>query len=408
MPKPQLCEKLAVTLHPRPKDEPTNLPATTSSLATSQRGRFSDLDALRGLAALVVVFHHFASAFNLTRLGRAIVLGLLRPLTAGHEAVTLFFVLSGFVLSLPTWRGKALDYGSYLIRRICRIYLPYVFALLVAVAGASVFHGSHAHLSDWFLLTWTQAPTWPLTLQHLFFIGDYNSSEYNTAFWSLVFEMRISLIFPFVCMLLARLSTTAGVALALGCSALTYILSLVLPAGAASPSRLFETPHYLAFFILGALLARHIEQARAPGAESKLTLRSVAAILLFFFAFMVVVHDSNSLLRLQVGEWLCGLGAVELVYLGATHRAIQNVLAGRWAVSLGRISYSLYLLHGTILFVLLNTLYGRVPVWVLFLIFVAISLVVATIAYRLVEQPSIRFGRWLTGRKQPAAAPQTA
>ena len=48
----------------------------------------------------------------------------------------LFFLLSGFVLSVPYLRGKGQAYPVYLIRRILRIYAPYLAALALAVAGA--------------------------------------------------------------------------------------------------------------------------------------------------------------------------------------------------------------------------------------------------------------------------------
>lgn len=52
----------------------------------------------------------------------------------GHSAVILFFVLSGFVLSLPFFKGEyKFDYSRYLVKRICRIYIPYLIIIMLAI-----------------------------------------------------------------------------------------------------------------------------------------------------------------------------------------------------------------------------------------------------------------------------------
>jgi peptidoglycan/LPS O-acetylase OafA/YrhL len=58
-------------------------------------------------------------------------------------------------------------------------------------------------------------------------------------------------------------------------------------------------------------------------------------------------------------------------------------------------SYSIYLLHGTILFILAYAFYQRVPLEWLFLPFLTCVVIASTIFYYLVEKPSIQLGRWL-------------
>ena len=58
----------------------------------------------------------------------------LRLLVDGEAAVILFFVLSGYVLALPFIAGTQLTYGRYLVKRICRIWLPFAAAILLAAA----------------------------------------------------------------------------------------------------------------------------------------------------------------------------------------------------------------------------------------------------------------------------------
>src|ERR1022692_2357744 len=93
--------------------------------------RFRVLDALRGLAALVVVVHHVMLSLPDGIRGQ---LGFIEVASGmgGRFAVMLFFVLSGFVLALPYFAGTSLPYGRYIVRRFCRLYLPFAFAVLIA------------------------------------------------------------------------------------------------------------------------------------------------------------------------------------------------------------------------------------------------------------------------------------
>ena len=78
----------------------------------------------------------------------------LLPIFCGPHSVMLFFVLSGYVLSLPYWARAQLTYGRYLTRRMCRIFIPYAVAVLLsAVIGAHLTERS-LPLTDWFYKTW--------------------------------------------------------------------------------------------------------------------------------------------------------------------------------------------------------------------------------------------------------------
>ena len=72
--------------------------------------RLRELDSLRGLAAITVVFHHFSRICS-PQIIHVLDRTPLRLLVAGHQAVILFFLLSGFVLTLPFRRDDRLNYG---------------------------------------------------------------------------------------------------------------------------------------------------------------------------------------------------------------------------------------------------------------------------------------------------------
>jgi peptidoglycan/LPS O-acetylase OafA/YrhL len=103
------------------------------------QGHFESLDGLRGAAALAVVIHHSLNVYLHTETRNWwLFTPMLRALAArlGHPSVLLFFVLSGFVLYVSFLRGHDNSYGSFLSRRVFRLY-P---AMIVAVAGAALLH----------------------------------------------------------------------------------------------------------------------------------------------------------------------------------------------------------------------------------------------------------------------------
>lgn len=95
--------------------------------------------------------------------------------------------------------NEKFHYDTYIIKRICRIYIPYVVAISIAIITKMLFiRNDMSYISDWFSKSWTTTDTLTLLLQHFVFIGEYNTDAYNNVIWSLVHEMRISLVFPFL------------------------------------------------------------------------------------------------------------------------------------------------------------------------------------------------------------------
>ena len=363
--------------------------------ATRERKKhFGELDSLRGIAALAVVFYHwyhlFPDTYSKSIIGRLFELTPLQLLIGGHSSVILFYVLSGFVLSLPQVRGTAVQYPSYLLKRVCRIYLPYLTALLLAILGCAAFHGLNAY-DEWFQLTWHQAPSWKLVLQHLLFIGNYDDSAYNTAFWSLVQEMRISILFPVLAFAVIRLRAAGAALLAVALVA----LAIWFDAKSSIPFTYSRTVACGGIFILGILLSLYLPKLQS-------TLRSLPTIpwfglLLACFALYIY----SPLVGFHLGlakpaiDFVLAIGAAGIILYSLSTERISRFLLHSSISFLGRISYSVYLLHGTVLFVFAYVCFGRVAPTVWLVPYLAVTLGAAILLHRYVEIPSIQLGKAL-------------
>jgi peptidoglycan/LPS O-acetylase OafA/YrhL len=196
--------------------------------------RIDQLDVLRGIAALSVVLYHmccslpllhtylFCTVFDVWR-GRsdcAVVSLLLsstplRTLVAGPEAVVLFFVLSGFVLSLPFIKGRGPRYGDYVILRFFRIYIPAAVSIGIAAFIVNMLRPGVLSESDWVSSFWQQPVQPGALLANLAMLdGALDIPPFNIVMWSLVEELRISLLLPFlvadVALPARRISSASG------------------------------------------------------------------------------------------------------------------------------------------------------------------------------------------------------
>jgi peptidoglycan/LPS O-acetylase OafA/YrhL len=357
---------------------------------------------------LSVVVHHWVVAQGPETYARS-THSALRFLVLGNEAVMLFFVLSGFVLALPYERREGSNYGGFLVKRICRIYLPYLGALALAVTMNSFYYGLVTKV-PWIAQTWHQKPSFGLVMQHVLFLGSYNWEAFNSAFWSLIYEMRISLVFPLIAIAVFRFRAAwillFALLLSLSANPLsTAICSLFgLDTGSAAVVRTAETQHYMAFFILGAVLARYREVTR----ERFLRLPAIAVAGLSVLAVVLYCHPYHSyfigtpyLFELQVEQWSVALGGALLIVLALNSARLQRFLHNPAVRYLGKISYSLYLVHVTVLFTLIYMFHGVLNLKVL-PIYLAASFCVASVFWYLVERPSMWLGQRLGTRLRGA------
>ena len=375
--------------------------------------RIPQLDALRGLAACsVVVSHYLIVLKNSTAYGaalpwvRRLAFTPLRILWAGHSAVVFFFVLSGFVLYLLLERSR-LPFAAYVGKRIIRLYIPYLTAIALGVLGEAIlYHGTMSGLGAWINEFWS----WPITLgsvfHHILFLGEFNSNHYDFTIWTLVQEMRISLVFPLVYLLVKTLRwwkallpflLLSATAIAMRSAAFNGWAHFAGFAIGGHLTAYALTIEYLLAFASGALLACHRARIRAGYNALSPTFRLIIGLAaLGFYIYGSKIGAATGLNAMVASDWPILTGATLLLLVAAFDPLVSVWLTLKPFLYLGRISYSLYLFHPLILLAALHALYGALPLgWLLAISFV-MTFAITDVLYRLVERPAIRLSRWST------------
>ena len=256
----------------------------------------------------------------------------LYPFCSGHEAVILFFILSGFVLSIPAIALRAQTYPVFVIRRLFRIYMPYLAALILAILGDMVFHGHVTH-SVWFNEAWSDQVKWRLVWQHLTFIGQYDTKPFDPPIWSLVFEMRISLVFPLLCAIALKLRPGWLLITAVFISGLSLVVIQLCHLQHFDTSFIL-TAHYAAFFMVGIYLARQKDViSRIVTHLSRRKRVAFAALSVLFYLYgswvsMNIAHRFTGHDLWYQTEWITVLGAGGLIVCSLKSGEIPRLCRG--------------------------------------------------------------------------------
>lgn len=353
----------------------------------SGQTRVTQLDGLRGIAALVVIACHLLSTLPgignvvfddrsapLDAAGHWAVFSPLHVLWNGTPAVHVFFVLSGFVLILPFTRGDTTTrWATYYAKRLLRLYLPAWAALAVAVPLVVAIPRTLSPLqSSWADMYVTDPSVGQVAKDSLLLLG---ASTINTPLWTLRWEVLFSLLLPvyvFVALRWRRFwHLKLGIVVALaGVGAVQHIDWLI----------------YLPIFAIGAILGAERERIR------ELTRSWPRFIWLSVTAAGLVLANAewfSPAKPVDGVEALVTVGATLLVLvflLCGSAKKLGDTAAAQW---LGRISFSLYLVHLPIILAGV-TLLRSVSLPLALAVSAVASFAVAELFYRFVEQPAQR------------------
>jgi peptidoglycan/LPS O-acetylase OafA/YrhL len=351
------------------------IPANNVVAAQSgQSSRYVQLDALRGIAAMMVVYAHSVEFRSTGVASTSSAIVLWRLLDWGVVGVAAFFCISGFVV--PYSFGKrAQPARAFVISRFARLYPAYWCSILAAVAAAYV-----------------QRRQWipPLTLLANATMLQRLAGQPDI--WGVYWTLFIEILFYTICLA----AFLAGCLRSIVFLFLAALICLGLAAGSAVllPSAVVPAMS-LSLMLLACLWRKFIIER--DGQAARLTAIGITVWLLFLITMANQIRADG--IRLTE-SWVLGIAIFAVL-------TIVRVRPPGALIYLGAISYGVYLYHELVSGVVNRLL----PAWANspypgFILTAFGSIGVAAISYKVLEHPCIMLGKALGDRApSPARVP---
>lgn len=364
--------------------------------------RFLELEGLRGIAAVAVAMYHTLLGFftfgflgfmagdpavQHSRFETFLLGNPLAVFVSGTFAVSIFFVLSGFVLSIGFFQtGREDIVKSLAVRRYLRLMLPALASTLVCLAaitiGLSRVHETQAIThSAWLAAMWN--PPYDLfdaLRSGTFGIFLQGQSSYNNVLWTMTTEFLGSFM-VFVTLFVAGKSRYRWIVyillgvLTVGTWYMGFVAGMILADIYTHRPKEQYTHHILVTSLLG-LLAIYLGGFPAPGPIG------------FFYQWVPSIFQTTFYVA----------GAIAAVSIALWSKSVRKLLAWRPLSTLGKYTFSLYLIHIPIVytftywvFLKLHFSYGY-TVSALLAILVSIPVIAAAtyLFEKFIDAPAIR------------------
>ncbi len=370
---------------------------TATPVASTTAPKAPKLDALiglRGVAAMLVVTSHIlntAPALVYPRLWSVAWWFAYTPINLlwdGDESVLLFFVLSGFVLARPfTRQEQRRSYLAYYPQRVLRLYPPlwgglfvtFLFTLIESrhnIPGATFWTNNNSNFH-------------PSVLQDA--ILPRVGTTFDGPLWSLRWELLFSLCLPLYIFLGRSFKRWNAVKVA-------AVLVVFLLAGAdvkATSVQISDAILYMPMFGVGVIMAFYETELMSWFATfmgrsvwNRLGLVVVAIVTGDMTSEISPIKRTLPGILVTTAHGLGVLGAVLIILMVISWKPYANVLETRPISWLGTRSYSLYLIHDSILITIAIWLGGHPNPFLMLVLVLPSCLVTVAIFYRLVERPS--------------------
>jgi len=346
--------------------------------------RFHAIDGLRGFLAIGVVLHHIHINHHFFLTGRWELTPSRLSTFLGRGSVGMFFMITAFLfwgrIIESKERFDAMRFYQNRVRRLVPMYL--VSAGLVVATAVALSHfrlnvplsDLTAQISSWLLFTFPGMP--PIN-------GFSQTALINTVFWSLIYEWKFYLLLPMIGALALRWGT--------------WLVAL----GVCACITLFSPGQVEWYFVAGCAAAMAV---RIPAIQN--LCRSVVGTALLITCIAAVV------------TWqplLYSPGAAALMFVPflviSGGNSLFGILTNKAARLLGLLSYSIYLLHNWVLYLVARLVNHIVPIASISHAsylgigsgVAAITVLLATLTYRLIEFPPIRLSSAATKAERSPA-----
>lgn len=316
--------------------------------------KLSILECIRGVAALAVCLYHFQAA-NIKFIGTSIFLK--DAFYLGSMGVQAFFVVSGFIIPYSLIKSKynITDFFRFFLKRCIRIEIPYLLSIVLVIGLTYLATRSSAFLGNTFSISWQQV------LLHVGYLPKHFGYNWlQEPYWTLEAEFHYYILIGIFLPLIWKnqLFFTVGMVLALISSFHSSLL-------------VFD---FMPFFVFGI--------ATCAFKLKKIHVITFLGLLLlsFFVCFLKGFPIAYAYIAMLTALLIC---------YGKFESKLTNFL--------GKISFSLYLLHVPIGGKVINLL-GRFAdssfqVWMVYLLALGLTISAAYFFNRLVEMPSMMLSK---------------
>ena len=361
-------------------------PAVNGATSDQAATRLPGLDGLRALAVIAVIaFHEQLSAF-----------------TGGFLGVDVFFVLSGYLITdllVAQWnRYGRLTLRGFWTKRARRL-LPALGVLLVVVTAATavIAPAQMTALRDALLAAVTYSSNWWQALAHHSYFAQFGPPPPLQHLWSLAIEEQFYLLWPLLLIGILKTCQSDRIRAALAWlgAALSVLAMALIYVPGADPSRVYygTDTHASALFIGSALaLTWPLRRMRALSRDDARVPDVLGLVGIAVLAWAMGHFTGTDRLLYPAGLLIAALAAGGVVLAAASPGLISWALgwsALRW---IGIRSYGIYLWHWPVI-ALTDAAYAQQdpPHWI-WLPEAALSVALAAVSWRWLEEPIIRNG----------------
>jgi peptidoglycan/LPS O-acetylase OafA/YrhL len=358
------------------------------SHSPSDSSRLHHLDALRGIAALSVLYIHCAGLVKVNYVGIHLF---------GHAPVIFFFILSGYVLT-NSLHNKKMSFNiilAFYVKRIMRLYPAVLFSLLFAFLLSRYYYSpdnlKNIDIPQGYLIDKAiRVNSWSRFMAELTF----EKMRLIPPLWTIKAELLGSALIPFLLILVKRYKYVA--------MPLYVLFALFLYKGELfnmPRNDVFAPQYYILPFFLGMMVCMLKPDENMPSSQTTRWV-SLSCILLIVFTVNKYMTSVNT-----VDTFLSIILSMLFYVLVPFNDGFKKILLSPLFQFIGKYSFGIYLLHFPVLFFVWSIIAKSLPgflylnhflvISVLFFLTMLPTIILSTFLFKCVEMPSIQLGKIL-------------